>query len=277
LPLLKNNINIFFNDGNSQNVPMPINDIQHNGPLKTMWKSLFISLLITLFSLPSIAKDELAIAVGLAKPPYVIQSNNTGFEIELIRNTLAIVGKSSEFVYTSFGHSSKMLTVDEIDAVMTTNSRMFHDSTQLSDVYITYTNVAISLKDKNLTIESIADLANYSIASFQNANKVLGDEFENAVNQSPLFLQVADQKRQPTLLLKGRVDVVVMDKNIFNFFANELKIENLKDMFTFHNVFSKSHYRMAFKNPKNAILFNQAFAEYSKSESYKALLQKYKL
>jgi len=254
-----------------------INSFCHNALPKTIWKNLWVALLLTSISLSSIAKDKFIVAVGLAKPPYVIQANNTGFEIELIRNVLAKMGESAEFVYTSFGHTAKMLAVNRIDAVMTTNSIVFNDTTKLSNVYIIYENIAISLKEKKLTIESIKDLANYSITSFQKADKILGEEFAHAVTQSPIFLQVADQKRQPILLLKERVDVAVMDKNIFNYFSRELKIEDLEKKFTFHNIFPKSHYRMAFKNTLNITLFNQVFLEYSKSKDYKLLLKKYKL
>ena len=189
---------------------------------KSPWQRVLIALLFTSISLPALTKDKFNIAVGLAKPPYVIQSDNSGFEIDLIRNVMANMNKSAQFVYTSFGHAPQMLAVDEVDAVMTMNTRVFSDTTKLSDVYIIYQNVAVSLKNKLLKIDSIKDLANFSVASFQKADKILGLDFENAVNQSPLFLQVADQKRQPNLLIKERVDVVVMDKNIFNHFAREM-------------------------------------------------------
>ncbi len=254
-----------------------INNINNNGLSKTIWINLVITMLLASTSLPSFAKEKFLVAVGLAKPPYVIQANNTGFEIELIESVLAKMDKSAKFVYTSFGHTPKMLAVDVIDAVMTTNIRVFNDPTKLSDVYITYRNVAISLKTKNLDIKSISDLANYSVASFQKADKVLGEEFESAVKQSPFFLQVADQKRQPILLLKERVNVVVMDINIFNQLARDLKIEKLESKFNVHNIFPKSHYKMAFKDSDNVALFNKAFIEYSNSDDYKVLLKKYKL
>lgn len=262
---------------NKQSKCMLKNNIHHNGLSKTLWRNLLVTLLLISISVPSFAKDKLLIAVGLAKPPYVIQNNNSGFEIELIRNVIANMGKSAEFVYTSFGHAPQMLAIDEIDAVMTTNKRVFKDPTKLSDVYIIYQNIAISLKSRLLKIESIKDLANYSVASFQKADKILGKEFESAVNQSPIFLQVADQKRQPILLLKERVDVVVMDKNIFSYFARELKIEKPESKFIFHNIFSKSHYRMAFKDSQNTIRFNEEFQKYSNSADYQALLKKYNL
>jgi len=251
--------------------------IHHSTLSAVLWKRLSISILLVLISLPLFAKEKFFIAVGLAKPPYVIQATNTGFEIELIDTVLSKMGKSVEFVYTSFGHTSNMLAVDRIDAVMTTNSTLFNDNNKLSDVYITYQNIAISLKSNQFKIKSIKELANYSVASFQKADQILGEDFKNAVNQSPLFLQIADQKRQPSLLLKNKVEVVVMDKNIFNYIVRELKVEQLESRFTFHNIFPKTHYKMAFKTLENTLLFNKAFREYSNSANYQALLIKYKL
>jgi hypothetical protein len=51
--------------------------------------------------------------------------------------------KSVKFIYTTFGYSSKMLKIQEVDAIMTTNKSVFSDQLKLSDVYIFYQNVAI--------------------------------------------------------------------------------------------------------------------------------------
>ena len=223
------------------------------------------------------ASDQVVVAVGLAKPPYVIQTHNSGFELDLIRNIFKKMGKSTKFVYTQYGHSSKMLGVKEIDAVMTTNQYVFSDTSKLSDAYITYQNVAISLKESNLTINTIEDLEKYSIASFQKADKVLGQNFSDAVNKSPLYLKIADQSKQPVLLLKKRVEVLIMDINIFKYFARQLNVENINDQFTFHPVFPKSHYRMAFKNEDYVQIFNEVFAKYKQTNEYLRLKESYKL
>ena len=238
---------------------------------------ILLSFTCAFFSPSLFAEGQLVIAVGLAKPPYVIQENDSGFELELVRNLFDKMEKTTQFVYTQFGHSVKMLAVNEVDAVMTTNSRVFHDTSLLSDVYITYQNVAISLKKNNLTIEKIADLSRYTIASFQKADKVLGEAFSDAVNQSPLFMKVAEQSRQPSLLLKERIEVLIMDINIFKHFAKELGIKDINERFSFHEVFPESHYRIAFKDKKNVALFNQVLAEFKQSNDYTLLKQRYSL
>ena len=238
---------------------------------------LFLVLSFAFFSNVTSASDELVVAVGLAKPPYVIQKDNSGFELDLIRNIFKKMGKSTKFVYTQFGHSSKMLDVEAIDAVITTTPRIFSDTSKLSDKYITYQNVAISMKEDDLRIDTIKDLANYTIASFQKADKVLGKEFADAANKSPLFMKVAEQNRQPMLLLKKRVQVLVMDINIFKYFAKKIGIKNISSRFNFHEVFPINHYNVAFKNKQYVKLFNKLLAQYKQTDDYIQLKKHYNL
>jgi polar amino acid transport system substrate-binding protein len=225
----------------------------------------------------SAAEPRFSVAVGLSKPPYIIQGKNSGFEIELVRKVLESMGKSVEFVYVAFKRSQNMLRIEKIDAVMTTNQRIFEDATKLSDVYITYQNIAISLTANQFKFETISDLGQYTIASFQNAKNVLGSEFSAAASKSPLFLDIADQERQPALLIKKRVDVVVMDKNIFKYLTRDQEIKRMTNAFTFHYVFPSSPYRMAFKDSSNVAKFNRILKQYINSKDYQHLLEKYKL
>ena len=239
--------------------------------------NFFSALSFVIFSSTTYANDELVVVVGLAKQPYVIQVSDSGFEVDLIRNILKKMGKSVKFIYTTFGHSSKMLKIQEVDAIMTTNKSVFSDQLKLSDVYITYQNVAISLKDSNLTINTVKDLANYSIASFQKADKLLGPDFADAAKQSPLYFEVANQSQQPTLLLKKRVETLVMDKNIFKYFTKDLTSKERNALFTFHQVFPGTNYRVAFKDKNYLHMFNEILAKYKQSNEYILLRKKYDL
>jgi polar amino acid transport system substrate-binding protein len=241
---------------------------------KTMF---FLAFCFVIFSNTIFAKDELVVAVGLAKPPYVIQSENSGFELDLIHNILKKMGKSAKFIYTPFGHSSKMLEVEDVDVIMTTNQTIFGDNSKLSDVYITYQNVAVSLKSSDLTINKIKDLVSYSIASFQKANKILGKDFADVVDQSPQYLEVEYQSQQLMLLLKKRVDVVIMDKNIFNYYAEKLSIKDKNTLFTFHKIFPETNYRIAFKNKQYVQIFNDTLAQYKQTDEYLLLKKSYNL
>ncbi len=240
-----------------------------------MLKRVVLFILIGLFSINSIAQESFKVVVGLSKPPYVIEEHSSGFEIELIKNLLTQIGKKPEFTFIPFGRSEKMLAQPDIHAVMTANKNIFPNLDSLSDSYISYQNVAISLKSSAVSVEKIADIANYSVASFQKADTILGDEFGLAVSQSPIFIQVANQERQVELLIQERVTIVVMDIRIFLHYLTQLGLSNKKNLIKFHHIFPKTPYSMAFKSKSDVEAFNQALIEYQSSEQYQNLLEKY--
>jgi polar amino acid transport system substrate-binding protein len=229
----------------------------------------------TLISIDCMANQPFQVVLGLSKPPYVIEENQTGFELELIKHVLTNIGKDPEFIFIPYGRSEKMLALPSIDAVMTTNKQMFPNSKNLSDSYINYQNVAISLKKNEISLNSISGIANYSIASFQLANKMLGEEFAMAVTSSPIFIQVANQENQIELLLRGRVDILVMDIKIFLHFINKLNLNEKLGDIQFHHIFPLSSYQVAFKKSEDVDAFNQALKNYKVSDKHQKLIEKY--
>lgn len=240
-----------------------------------MLKNIALFISIALFSVFSIAQESFKVVVGLSKPPYVIEKYGSGFEIELIKNLLIQIGKKPEFIFIPFGRSEKMLALPDTNAVMTANKNIFPNLDTVSDSYIAYQNVAISLKSSAVSVDKIADIANYSVATFQKADTILGEEFGLAVSQSPIFIQVANQERQVELLLQERVSVVVMDIRIFLHYLNNLGLSSKKTLIQFHPIFPKTPYSMAFKSKSDVEAFNQALIVYQSSEQYQNLLDKY--
>jgi polar amino acid transport system substrate-binding protein len=158
---------------------------------------------------------------------------------------------------------------------LTINQRLIDRPELLSDVYIVYQNVAISLKSKKLTISSIDELSNYSIVAFQNATIVLGEEFSQTVKLSRLYTELPEQKRQTEMLLLGNTDVVVMDINIFIHFSRELTGVSQLDKVNIHPVFPPSPYHVAFNDLALKQQFNVALAEFIQTQAYTDLVNRY--
>jgi len=223
----------------------------------------------------SMASQPFKVVVGLSKPPYVIKESLSGFELELIQQVLTTIGKKPEFIFIPYGRSEKMLELPDISAVITVNEQMFPHSKALSEIYINYQNVAISLKKKAITLNKISDISRYSIASFQLADKVLGHEFATAVATSDIFIQVANQEKQVELLMRDRVDILVMDIKIFFYYWHKLTVSEKENSVDIHHIFPLSPYRVAFKNSENVEVFNQALKNYKLSDQYQKLIEKY--
>ena len=237
--------------------------------------NIIFIILVIIFTTTSFAKQPFKVVVGLSKPPYVIEKEQSGFELELVRQILTTMGKSTEFVFVPFGRSEKMFELADINAVITVNNQMFPNIASLSDIYITYQNIAISMKKNAISLNRISDLSQYSIASFQLAHKVLGEEFALAATSSSMFIQVANQEKQVELLLLGRVDVLVMDVKIFLHYLNKLNRSEQQSEIQFHHIFPLSPYRVAFKNNQDANAFNQALSKFKASNDYQKLVEKY--
>lgn len=215
------------------------------------------------------------IAASWAKPPYIIPQTHSGFEIELITHVFSQLDLDVNFLYMPYDRTVEMLKRKEIDVVLTLNNLSGVAPNELSDVYILYQNVALSLKDQGLPIREIKDLANYSVVGFQSASNVLGDDFAAAVRNNKLYLEVADQKRQLELLLTKQIDAIIIDLNVFHHLSVELTGTDQLDKVMVHPLFIPSPYRAGFKDKVLKVQFNRALAQYLSSKPYDALKKKY--
>lgn len=217
----------------------------------------------------------LAVSVGWNKPPYVIEENDTGFEIELVRAIFNKMGYRLSFIYVPFARSHYLLEKGKIDVAMTLNPRMQINAEQLSHSYINYHNAVISLKGRGLSFTSIDDLASISFVGFQNASIVLGERYALAAARSPFYLELPDQSHQVEMLLKGRVDAVVMDVNIFNYLSRSIMQQAHIDNVDIHPLFATSHYHLGFKDITLKEQFNRTLIDFKASLAYQALINKY--
>ncbi|WP_299082726.1 ABC transporter substrate-binding protein [uncultured Paraglaciecola sp.] len=230
-------------------------------------------LLLLSFSIQ--AQQTLTIVSSVDKPPYILQKENSGFEIELVQAVIQGMGKSAEIHYENYGRTAKMFEVQGIDAIMTASQKVFTDTSVLTLPYINYQNVAISLAENNLKIEKVADLAGYSMVSFQLADKVLGQAFLKAAMSSPMYAQMGDQSKQPGMLFRKRTDVLVMDKMIFYAMLKQSDWAGQIDKVKIHPIFPVTAYSMAFKDKQNVSLFNAELIKFLASNDYMELRKKY--
>jgi len=212
------------------------------------------------------------VVTGIDRPPYSIQNARVGFEIELLNAVLEKLVEDHEFVIAPYGRSIKILDVKNIDAMTTASISIYHDSGKLSLPYIQYQNVAVTLKSADLKLESINDLGRFSIATFLNAKTILGDTFNQAVSKSSQYTELSDQSLQLHMLRKNKVQVLVMDINIFNYFNkfHELEVD-------IHRVFPLTAYGLLVKENAFKNRFDHALQQYLNSDAYLTLANKWSI
>lgn len=234
-----------------------------------------VAWLVIVFFISPVAADTLKVAASWAKPPYIIPKTHSGFEIELMTDVFKDLGHDVNFMYMPYGRAVEMLAREQIDVTLTLNNLSGIAPKQLSEVYVFYQNVALSLKSKHLLLQQLQDLSKYSVAGFQSASEVLGSEFAAAVKDNPFYTEIADQKRQLELLLDDQVDVIIIDLNVFNYLAFELTGFNQFENVTVHPFFPLSPYSAGFKDMLLKANFNRSLGKYVSSGRYQALREKY--
>lgn len=145
--------------------------------------------------------------------------------------------------------------------------------TKRSHVY--YHNVAISLAERNLNIDTLEALGVHSIAVFQTPDKFLGTAWtqmrEN--NNNPIF-ELSNQKSQVRMLFAGRVDTLVMDINIFRYYRAERRVFQETPV-KIHEILPKNHVKVAFLEEQITRDFDQDLSEFLSSDTYKTIKDKY--
>ncbi|WP_044835173.1 substrate-binding periplasmic protein [Thalassomonas actiniarum] len=245
--------------------------------LKSLLMALLNVFLVLLFVVGSdyARAKRLDVTVGWTKPPYVIEQGDTGFELELVRAIFKQMGHQLNFIYLPFGRSYDLVKLGKVDVGMTLSSKLDISPAKFSEPYIIYQNVAISLKGRGISIKEISELQRYSIVGFQNANFILGEQYSKAVQSSPFYVELPEQKKQVEMLLKGRTDVVVMDVNIFNYLSKEFLGKSHMANVDVHKIFPTNPYRLGFLDDGLRLEFDRHWQKFRNTEQYQLLLQQY--
>ncbi|WP_100642581.1 substrate-binding periplasmic protein [Alteromonas facilis] len=221
--------------------------------------------------------NSYTVAVGWHKPPYVIREANSGFELELTRYIMRKLGHDISVIYVPFGRTANMLTTGQVDIGLTMNK--YHEIVPewYSAPYIAYQNVAITLASNDIALTTVDSLNLYSVIAFQTATTVLGRQYAAAVNNRPDYIELPDQKNQVTLLLRGSVDVAVMDENIFRHFRLLVEPELRNKDVKIHRLFPKSVYSAGIPDADIREGFNRELALAISDGTYDALLMEFNL
>jgi len=217
---------------------------------------------------------ELTFAVGLALAPYNIPEKNCGIETDIVREALEIKGYRIKTKYVPFARRIREIAQGEVDGVLTVNENSDID-VFLSDQHIVCENVAVSLKKNNFKIEKIGDLKDKSILTFQDAKKYLGKEFAVAAEASPDYREISKQQLQINLLYGDRVDVIVLDKNIFYHHRNRNEMVDTNKPIDMWYIFPKVPFRVGFVDKKVRDDFNDGLKQLRSSGRYDEIIKKY--
>jgi len=219
-----------------------------------MFKISSYLLVVTLLIFPSwlVAKQELRIGVGNF-PPFFIEAENKGLFLDLTR---AIFQKLPEYeVKFIFMSNHRLLHEINNGKIIDVACNIFSGSKvngYLSEAIFRYTDVAISKKDKAFEIDDVVDLQKFSIAAYQGAKDLLGDEYKKMALANVNYSEHSHPKDTTYLVAAGQKDIRIGDIHIFwhDLKNKRYQGESLmnKDDFSIHRLWPDVYSHMAFKD-----------------------------
>ncbi|MFV9682268.1 substrate-binding periplasmic protein [Pseudomonas sp. NY15367] len=221
------------------------------------------------------AAQALHVGFGTHKPPYVFEGEPRGLEYEIVTRAAANAGFELTAYYAPMERLHLMLRRGEIDAITTTHERSGVEAFY-SDVYIHYHNAAVALARRGYRIERVADLGRYSVSAFQRARFLLGPDFERMAMGNPRYREEALQINRNRLLYSGRIDVVVADKLIIQYFNREVADQvDIHQPLAWFEIFPPTPYRVGFRLDEQRRRFDEGLRMLRESGEYRRIEQRY--
>jgi polar amino acid transport system substrate-binding protein len=215
------------------------------------------------------------VGMGLPRPPYLLDSGVEGLEYEIAEAALAAGGYNMVAVLVPPARGLAMQRAGQLDGLLTVDEGIGGNDF-FSEPYLTFQNVAITLATRRIQVKRIEDLANYSVAGFQNANVILGERFKAVAKRNPNYTEYSRQVTQANLLFSWHVDVVVGDRRIFRYFTSQIdpKVYAGQEV-TIHPIFPLNPRKAVFKDAAVRDGFNAGLKAIQANGIYDAIVKKY--
>jgi len=140
-----------------------------------------------------------------------------------------------------------------------------------------YTDVAVTRKDRHLRIDTIGDLADKKVVTYQGAKTFLGEQFEKIASaDTPLYRELPQPMDQAKSVALGDAEVSVGDLFIFLYSIKNWPNERFTPgQFEVHRLFPDTYSYMGFREQSLCDEFNVALHKLKKSGRYDAIYSRY--
>ena len=239
------------------------------------WAFIVVSLSTISFVADAEEPMSIELVAGLSKPPFIIEENASGIQIDLIREAFRLHHIEVNFIHMPLGRAVTGYQRLNVDGVMTLPANYQHPAMHVSSPYIKYQNVAITLAENDAVINTIKDLSRLSLVAFQNAKRYLGNEYDDVVSYSLDYREMPDQAKQVEMLFMRRTEAIVLDESIFKYIVSQSDDMRYQKPFKIHYIFEERNYVAGFRDNKLADIFNEAIVQMKSDGSYKQIIDKY--
>jgi len=233
-------------------------------------------------ALPALsAAQELTGSFASGKAPYLWTegTGNRGAELDIVSAVLRHAG---------YGLRIVTMPKRRLMAEFPESNLDFTTGLQLSDlpgychtaIYMSYHNVAITLRSRHITLDSVTQLLNYKVAIRQYLYEDLDIGRPGSGMPALLpanFTEFHAQDQQVRFFYAGRSDVIVLDHSIFQWYAKRLGLlSGSNNALDVHDLFPDRHgVRAAFRDSTMCERFDRNLAAIVADGTYRSIWKSY--
>lgn len=250
-------------------------------------RSYFRCLVIILLNVAvhRVEAKDLKVAFGLGRPPYVYWENGKwkGIEVEVVGEVLRRMGYQLKADNMSALRLEAEARHGNSYDVVVGVAQGPEGSAFYSESYISFENYVVALKKKNLRFKEVKDLSSLKVGTWLNAWRDLGPVFKTTfgpkANGSFLsnYKEYAKQEDQCAAFWQEKVDIIVIDKNVFGWFRMTLasKMDTSKDIEVFRLFPTEMPSYVAFRKKELREIFNAELTKLKDSGEYNRIVRSY--
>jgi polar amino acid transport system substrate-binding protein len=192
-----------------------------------------------------------------------------GIEYQIVSRIFDRAGFQVEYELHSYSRLLKQFSDQKLDCASPVAISI--NGAHYSEAYLPFEDVAISLQQAQLDLDTLTELAGKRVVAYQQAAQVLGSAFADAVAKAS-YLELAERELQLELLFSHRVDVVVGERRVLHYLAAKLAPQTLLST---HHLFAEQAYPAACWQAELITVFNQGLLQLQQSGELALILQQH--
>ncbi len=228
-----------------------------------------MKLFVLFISLVCLAAQAAAVKVGLHdSAPWAFrnaQGEITGVDYEIIKAILQREGIDAEFELYGYNRLLKMFSERKLD--IASPVAVPYPGAFYSQPYFSLLDVVVNKSTKPMTIRSMKDLTGKTIVAYQQASEVLGPDF-SAIVKTAHYLEEADRTKQFELLMNDRVQLMIGDMKVLNYYADKNYGHGTLQI---HKIFPSVDYPAAFWSAELQAKFNTGLLHLKESGEFQRI------
>lgn len=177
--------------------------------------------LLPILALPlsAAAQAPLQVVFGVSRPPFVDERSRSGIALELFAEAAQRLGWRYEVLHAPNKRMLSLLRQGLVDVAVEVPQG--EPALYYSQAFLSYRNVLL-LPAGATAVQDWSDLAGLRVCAWQLAEQALGARFAAARPQFAQYEEFSDQRNQVRLWLRGRCEVLVIDRDLLLWHLREL-------------------------------------------------------